>query len=74
MTGEECFNNLSDELKAKAQACETVEEVLALVKEEGYVLNDKELEAISGGWGSTHAAKDKSNCKNWFCAGVQNKR
>ena len=49
------FNDLSPELKEKARACETVEEVIALVKEEGIELSDAELENVSGGlqWLST---------------------
>ena len=43
------FNDLSPELKEKARACETVEEVIALVKEEGIELSDAELENVSGG-------------------------
>ena len=41
--------NLTDEQKAKARACQTPEELLALAREEGYNLSDDELEAISGG-------------------------
>ena len=44
-------DGLTEEQKARARACNTPEEVLALAKEEGYELSDDELEAISGGWG-----------------------
>ncbi|MBQ9042199.1 MAG: Nif11-like leader peptide family natural product precursor [Eggerthellaceae bacterium] len=44
------FDDLTEGQKAKAQACKTPEEVLALAKEEGYELSDDELEAVSGGW------------------------
>ena len=43
------FDNLSPELKAKALACKSQEELLALAKEEGYELSDEELQTISGG-------------------------
>ena len=43
------FNDLSEEQKAKAAKCKTPEELLALAKEEGYELNDEEIEAVSGG-------------------------
>ena len=52
------FSNLdiSPELREKAMACQTPEELLALAKTEGYKLSDEEMEAISGGrdvvWGS----------------------
>jgi hypothetical protein len=46
----EC-DDLSDELKAKAKACKTPEEILALAKSEGIELTDTDLEDISGGWG-----------------------
>ena len=42
------FENLSDELKAKAQACKTPEDILALAKEHGYELSDDELDSLSG--------------------------
>ena len=47
------FNDLTDEQKAKAQACKTPDELLALAKEEGYTLSDDELDGVSGGvnWG-----------------------
>jgi len=44
------FDDLTDEQKAKAKACKTPEEMLALAREEGYELTDEELEGVSGGW------------------------
>ena len=43
------FNDLSPELREKAKACKTPEEMLALAKKEGYKLSEEELEAVSGG-------------------------
>ena len=43
------FNDLSEELKAKARSCSTPEEMLALAKDAGFELSDTEIEAISGG-------------------------
>ena len=40
---------ISSELREKAKACKTPEEVLELAKKEGYKLSDAEMEAISGG-------------------------
>ena len=45
------YKDLTDEQKAKARACSTPEEMLALAQEEGYELSDAELDAVSGGWG-----------------------
>lgn len=45
------FEDLTPELQAKAAACQTDEELLALAKDEGYELSIEELEGISGGWG-----------------------
>ena len=39
------YKDLTDEQKARARACDTPEEVLALAREEGYELSDAELEA-----------------------------
>ena len=46
--------NLSPELREKAKACKTPDEMLALAKAEGYKLSEEELAAVSGGasWGS----------------------
>ena len=53
------INDISPELQEKARACETVEELHELLKEEGMEIPDEELEAVAGGsWCST---------KQWFC-------
>ena len=49
------YEDLTDEQKAKVQACKTPEEMLALAREEGYELSDEDLEAVSGGWGCSPA-------------------
>ena len=43
------FKGLTPELQEKARACKTLEELLALAREEGLDLSDDEIEAISGG-------------------------
>jgi predicted ribosomally synthesized peptide with nif11-like leader len=43
------FKDISPELREKAKACQTPEEMLALAKKEGYKLSEEDLEAISGG-------------------------
>lgn len=45
------FDELSQELKDKAMACKTPEEMLALAQEEGIALSDAELEQVAGGKG-----------------------
>ena len=42
-------DNISPELRERAKACKTTEELLALAKEEGIELSDEELNAVSGG-------------------------
>ena len=41
--------DISPELREKAKACTTPEELLALAKKEGYKLSDAEMESVSGG-------------------------
>lgn len=43
------LNDLTDEQKAKAMACKTPEESLALAKDEGFELSDEMLDAVAGG-------------------------
>lgn len=43
------IEDISPELKEKALACKTPEDILALAKESGYELSTEELEAVSGG-------------------------
>lgn len=47
------FNELTEEQKAKARACETPGELAALAEAEGIELTDEELEGVSGGWGKS---------------------
>lgn len=43
------FEKLAPELREKAKACKTPEDIMALAKEEGYMLSDDELANVSGG-------------------------
>jgi len=45
--------DISPELREKAKACTSPEELLALAKSEGYKLSDADIEAVSGGGGWT---------------------
>ena len=50
--------DISPELKEKARACKTPDEILALAKKEGYKLSDEEMQAVSGGWGCSDDCLD----------------
>lgn len=53
------FNKLTDEQKAKARACASEDELIALAKAEGVELTDEQLEGVTGGWGcSDHCPDD----------------
>ena len=41
--------DITPELREKAKACKSPEELLALAKKEGYKLSDEEMQAVSGG-------------------------
>ena len=43
------YDSLTEEQKEKANACKTMEELLAFAKEENIELSDELLEAVSGG-------------------------
>ncbi len=43
------FKSLSPELREKAKACTSPEELMELAKREGYKLTEAELESVSGG-------------------------
>ena len=48
------FENLSEEIKEKAKACASSEELLALAKAEGIELSEDQIAQIAGGeagWG-----------------------
>ena len=43
------LENLSDEQKEKLKKCRDVNEVMALVDEEGYEMDEEQMAAVSGG-------------------------
>ena len=59
------FEDLTPEQQAKAKACKTPEDVLALAKEDGIELTEEQLEAVSGGWNDC----DDHTCEQYkrFC-------
>lgn len=57
------YQNISPELKAKAKACTSTEQLMALAETEGIELSDEQLEGVSGGWMScSDQAKCTDNC------------
>ena len=58
---------LSPELREKAKACKTPDEMLKLAKEEGYELSDEDLDGIAGGW-SCDSFGERSDChlNQWY--------
>ena len=62
MSLEDRYNELSDELKKKAAACKTTDELLQLIEEDSIELSREEIEAISGGtWGNSNHWEDCTN-------------
>ena len=57
--------DISPELREKARACKTSEELLALAKAEGYKLSEEELAAVSGGGTWSCSDLDDSAYKPW---------
>lgn len=43
------YKDLTPEQQAKAKACKTPEEILALAKSEGVELTDEQLDGVTGG-------------------------
>ena len=48
------YSNTSPELREKAKACESVDELIKLAETEGIELSDEQLEQVTGGssWNS----------------------
>lgn len=44
------YDNLTDEQKAKAKACKTMDELTALAAKEGIELPDEALDQVAGGF------------------------
>ena len=61
------FEDLKNpELQEKLKSAKTPEDILALAKEEGYELDDGQLEAVAGGWGDCgHFGTKRNICPGW---------
>ena len=55
----ELLNNLTEEQIAKVKECKNSDELLKLAKKEGIMLNDEQLEAVSGGGCSDDSNENK---------------
>lgn len=59
------LESLSPELREKAKACKSVDELYALAKQEGIELSEKDLDSVAGGWGTcpenNYCSSDKHN-------------
>ncbi len=49
------FENMTEDVKAKAMDCKTVEELEKLAEEKGTAFFDERLEAVSGGFGDVQS-------------------
>ena len=58
------FNGLTEEQNAKARACESAEELVALAAAEGIELSDDQLNAIAGG--SWYSVCNDNVCSNHY--------
>lgn len=68
------IKNMTDEQKAKARSCASLEEMLELAQEEGQELSDEQLEAISGGgvWNDTcNDCREDQYCPNYCNKGPE---
>ena len=57
---------MTPEQREKAKACKTPEDLLALACEEGYELNNEQLQAVSGGdWSCWSVCSKYDPDKDW---------
>ena len=63
------IKDVPEDIRKRAEACKTPEELLELAKEEGYELTEEELDALSGGDRGVWVEKD--NCT--LCKGACSK-
>ena len=62
---QELLKGLTEEQIAKVKACKSQEDVLKFAKEEGIELTDEQLEAVSGGCGTTNTVCPKGGVRNF---------
>ena len=62
------YDSLTDEQKAKAKACKTMDELMALAGKEGIELPDEILDVVAGGsWVSLIPTCDFEGCSDDGC-------
>ncbi|OON84840.1 hypothetical protein BXO88_15255 [Oribacterium sp. C9] len=63
------FSKLDPELKAKAEKCQSKEELIELAKSSGVELTDEQLDAIAGGNGDFWEPCGSHSCSEyWSCS------
>ena len=63
----EAFANMSDDFKAKAKNCKSIEEFEALIKEENIELSPEQVEALAGGKGCGCDCVSDYDCAIDYC-------
>ncbi|ETP71360.1 Nitrogen fixation protein of unknown function [Lachnospiraceae bacterium JC7] len=63
------FSHLDPELRAKAEKCESLEELVQLAKENGIELSDEQLDMITGGGCESLWCFDASGNSTFYCDG-----
>ncbi|ETP71359.1 Nitrogen fixation protein of unknown function [Lachnospiraceae bacterium JC7] len=61
------FSHLDPELRAKAEKCESLEELVQLAKENGIELSDEQLDMITGGEDGGFWCLDQNGYCSWYC-------
>ena len=61
------IKDVPEDIRKRAEACKTPEEMLELAKKEGYELSDDELEAVSGGmeWCNAYDKPCEQYVRRW---------
>ena len=60
------FDELSPDLKDKARACTSIDELVQLAKDEGIELNKEQVDSVTGGWAGCHDDCGSESWHDWW--------